>query len=145
MNIKAKDVGEVVPEQGKQKLSLNTLSARGWDMQTLSYVELLTSFRKGLRNGNWRRLNFLDKALYRASLWYTKYLGSIVNSALVGKLMELVERLKETKGKKRFRSGFRKAVELLNKGEEIFAWAPQSQLKGLLKDPDYIFWLGKTR
>lgn len=107
----------------------------------MSYAELLTSFRKGLRNGNWRKLNFLDKALYRASLWYAKPRGSIISESLVEKLLPLVERLKETKGMKIFKRGLKKAVELLKKGEEeVFAWAPQ--LKGWLKDSDYIFWLG---
>ena len=35
---------------------------------------------------------------------------------------------------------YEKAVELLNKGESIFAWAPS--LREWLKDPDYVFWLG---
>jgi hypothetical protein len=136
--------GEVVPEQGKQKLPRNILSAQGWDTQVLSYEEILTSFKKGLRNGNWRKLNFLDKALFRASLWYAKYRGSIVSASLVEKLLALAERLKETKGMRIFKRGFKKAVELLKKGEEeVFAWAPQ--LKGWLKDPDYIFWLGTVR
>jgi hypothetical protein len=109
------------------------------DMQMLSYKGLLTSFKKGLRNRNWRRLNPLDKALYRASLWYAKPCGSIVNALLVEKLLALVERLKETKGMKIFKKGFKKAVELFEKCEEngIFAWAPR--MRDWLKDPDYIF------
>ena len=109
----------------------------------------MASFRKSLRNGNWRYLNPLDKALYRASLWYAKRRGSIVNASLVEKLLGLVERLKETKGMKIFRRGFKKAVEMLEKGEEqgqeqgVFKWAPQ--LKNWLRDPDYIFWLGTVR
>ena len=41
--------------------------------------------------------------------------------------------------------GFKKAVEMLEKGEEngVFAWAPS--LKRWLKDPDYVFWLGTVR
>ena len=31
-------------------------------------------------------------------------------------------------------------VELLNKGETIFGWAPS--LREWLKDHDYVFWLG---
>ena len=113
-------------------------------MLGITYEELLASFRKGLRNGNWRHLNPLDKALYRASLWYAKHRGSIVNASLVEKLLGLVERLKETKGMKIFKRGFKKAVEMLKKGEvEVFAWAPQ--LKRWLRDPDYIFWLGTMR
>ena len=111
----------------------------------MAYEELLANFRKGLRNGNWRKLNFLDKALFRASLWYAKHRGSIVNTSLAEKLSALIEKLKETKGMKIFNRGFEKARELLNKYEEngVFTWA--SQLKHWLKDPDYIFWLGTVR
>ena len=40
--------------------------------QGLNYEDLFMNFKKGLRNGNWRKLNFIDKALFRASLWYVK-------------------------------------------------------------------------
>ena len=66
-------------------------------MSGIIYKALLANFRKGLKNGNWRKQNSLDKALYRASLWYAKHHGSIVNVALVEKLLALVDRLKETK------------------------------------------------
>jgi hypothetical protein len=46
--------------------------------QSISYKELFTSFKKGLRNGNWRKLRFLDKALFRAAMWYAKRGRSIV-------------------------------------------------------------------
>ena len=111
----------------------------------ITYEDLLASFKKGLRNGNWRKRNFLDKALFRASLWYAKHRGSIVNTSLVEKLSALIEKLKETKGMKIFKKGFKKAVEMLDKYEEkgVFTWAPQ--LKHWLRDPDYIFWLGTMR
>jgi len=126
MDIKGKGMGEVVTAQGKQKFHHTSLSARDWDMQELSYEKLRASFKKGLRNGNWRHLNPLGKALYRASLWYAKHRGSIVNAALVEKLLGLVERLKETKGMSIFERSFKKAVKLLKKGEEgVFTWAPQ--------------------
>ena len=98
-----------------------------------------------MRNGNWKRLRFVDKALYRAAMWYAKHGGSIVGEMLVEKLSALVERLKKTKGMRIFKRGFEKAIEMLDKGEEkgIFVWAPQ--LKYWLKDPDYIFWLGTVR
>ena len=109
----------------------------------LTYEKLLAGFKKSLRNGNWRYLNRLDKALYRASLWYAKYRGSIVNASLVEKLSRRVEKLKETKGMRIFKKGFEKAVDLLEKGEvtEVFVWAPR--LRHWLKDPDLIFWLGR--
>lgn len=114
-------------------------------LHMLTYKELLESFRKGLRNGNWRKQNFLNKALYRASLWYAKHQRSIVNTSLVEKLSALIEKLIETKGMRIFKRGFKKAVEMLAKGEEkrVFTWAPQ--LEQWLRDPDYIFWLGTVR
>jgi len=114
-------------------------------MQILRHRELLTWLKKGVRNGNWRKLNRLDRALYRAAMWYAKRGGSIVDGKLVEKLLGVIERLKETKGMRIFKRGFEKAVELLEKGEEkgVFAWAPS--LRCWLKEPDYIFWLGTVR
>jgi len=53
--------------------------------QSLSYEALFTNFKKGLRNGNWRKLRFIDKVLYRAAMGYAKYGRSIVNGMLVEK------------------------------------------------------------
>ena len=109
-------------------------------MQMFTHEELLTSFRKGLRNGNWRELRRMEKALYMASMWYARVRGAILNEKLVSKLAALVDKLKATSGARVFKRGYEKAIELLNKGESIFAWAPS--FRGWLKDPDYVFWLG---
>ena len=111
----------------------------------ITNAELFASFKKDRRKGNWRKLNRLDKALYRASLWYIRHLVSIVNGTLVEKLLVLVEMLEETKGMGIFKRGSKKAAKMLDKGEEtgVFIWAPQ--LRYWLKDPDYIFWLGTVR
>ena len=76
---------------------------------------------------------------------YARYGRSIVNEKLVEKLLELAARLKETKGMQIFKSGYVKAVAMLDRGEEkrVFVWAPR--LKDWLRDPDYIFWLGAVR
>ena len=87
-------------------------------MSAITYGELSPTFRKGLRNGNGRKRDFLDKALYRASLCYAKHRGSIVNGLISEKLAWLVEKLKGTKGMKIFKRGFKKAVEMLEKYEE---------------------------
>lgn len=110
----------------------------------LMHVELHASFRKGLRNGNWKRLSRLEKALCMASLWYSRVRGAIINEMLVKKLSVLFKKLKETSGAKVFRRGYEKVVELLKIGEEsgIFAWAPS--LREWLKDPGYVFWLEAT-
>ena len=118
---------------------------------SLGYAELREKFKKGLRNGNWRKLNRKEKALYRAAMAYTKLRKKgemamdIVNRMIVEKLLGLIERLKETKGTRIFERGVKKAVEMLDKGEEkgVFAWTPS--LRYWLRDPDYIFWLGTVR
>ncbi|KAF5417441.1 MAG: hypothetical protein C5S38_01745 [Candidatus Methanophagaceae archaeon] len=113
--------------------------------QSLSYKDLRTNFKKGLRNGNWRRQRFLDEALFRAAMWYAKNGGSIVNGLLMAKILALVGWLKETRGTRIFKRGFVKASEMLNRSEEdgVFVWAPR--LKDWLKDPDYVFWRGMGR
>ena len=104
----------------------------------ITYKYLLTAWRKGLRNGNWKRLSHLERALYRASLCYAKY-RSIRNTSLVEKLCSLIKKLKETPSSRIFRKGFEKAVEIFKKENVLFAAA---LLREWLKDPDFIFWLG---
>ena len=114
------------------------------EYRNIIYDELMATLRKAVRNGNWRKRRFLDKALYRAAMGYARYGRSIVKGKLVEKLLGFIERLKETKGMRIFKRGFKRAAEMLEKGEEnfegVFVWAPR--LKDWLKDPDYIFWLG---
>lgn len=105
-----------------------------------TYDELLTDFRKGLRNGNWRKLRRLEKALFRASLWYSKVHSVVINEMLVRKLSVLRDKLKVTAGARIFKRGFEKAGVLLNNGAGILLWAPS--LREWLNDPDYVFWLG---
>jgi len=128
-----------MPERNAKVLRNGKTSFKNMQ-ETFTYEELLMDFRKGLRNGNWRKLRRLEKALYQASLWYSRVQGAIINEMLVGKLSTLKEKLKATSGARVFKRGYEKAVELLNKGEGIFAWAPS--LREWLKDPDYVFWLG---
>ena len=105
-----------------------------------TYEELLASYKKGLRNGNWRKLSRLEKALVRASLWYSRSRGAIINEMLMSKLAVLVDKLKATKGERIYKRGCNIAVLLLNKGECIFAWVPS--LREWLNDPNYVFWFG---
>jgi hypothetical protein len=108
----------------------------------LHYTELLSSFKKGFRNGNWKKLNRAEKALYRVSLWYARVKGRIVNQKLVELLLGILERLLETLGMRMLKRGIERATEMLEKYEQsgVFKWAPQ--LKKWLRHPDYITWLG---
>jgi len=109
-----------------------------------THQEIFQKFRRGLRNGNWRKLNRLEKALYRASMWYARAQGEIVNDLVVNKLSVLMDRLVETVGTRIFRHGLKRAEKMSDICEKnrVFEWAPS--LRAWLKDPDYIFYLGRS-
>ncbi|HDS45792.1 MAG TPA: hypothetical protein ENN68_06845 [Methanomicrobia archaeon] len=110
-------------------------------MQNTQYLELQASFRKGVRNGNWRRLSRLEKALVMTATAYAKRYGQIVNAQLLQKLAALVSILKSTRGTRILQRGYEKARALLSTGDRgVFAWAPS--LRAWLQEQDYVFWLG---
>jgi len=104
----------------------------------LTVDELFASFRRGLRNGNWRKLKASERALFKAALCYLRRGGRIVSVSVLEKLRFLIAKLNETIRMRIFRKGFERAIEILNACEN--AWYPY--LKKWLKEPDYIFWLG---
>ena len=108
-------------------------------MYALTVDELFAVFRRGLRNGNWRKLKASERALFKAALCYLRRGGRIVSVSVLEKLRFLVAKLNETIRMRIFRKGFEKAIEILNACEN-FAWS--HYLKKWLKEPDYIFWLG---
>jgi len=111
--------------------------------EAVTSEDLFATWRKGQRTGRWRRLRFLDRALYKASLQYLRHGGRILNESLLAKLERLVEQLTETRGQRILKRGVAKAAALLSGIENgISGWL--LQLKAWLKDPDYIFWLGTS-
>jgi hypothetical protein len=73
-----------------------------------AHKELLRNFRKGLRNGNWRKLSRLEKALYMALLGYSRVQRAVMNENLVNKRYALIEKLKATSGARVFKRGYKK-------------------------------------
>ena len=106
----------------------------------VSYADLQRHWRKGLRNGNWRKLNPLKKGLYMAARWYVRGKGEILSGRLIAMLGDIIEKLRETVKVRIFRVGLAKAEDMERGYEEVFKWAPE--LRKWLKDPDYVFWLG---
>jgi hypothetical protein len=107
----------------------------------LTHDQLLKCFRTSLRKRTWRRLQYRERALYQAALWYSKH-QRIVNETLVAKLSALVEKLLETSGLRIVKRGQEKAAALLHRIEQnsVAGWV--LVLKEWLKNPTYIFWLG---
>ena len=109
------------------------------------HEELRCAFLKGRRNGNWKKLARMEKALYRVALSYTmprRGVGrSIVSESVVNKLLILIKKLLETPSQRIFKRGFEKAVKLIRK-TAIKSGVLLSALNNWLRNPDYIFWLG---
>ncbi|MFQ5711340.1 MAG: hypothetical protein ACE5GD_06130 [Candidatus Geothermarchaeales archaeon] len=108
----------------------------------LSFEDLLSFQRKGLRNGNWRGLKQVTKSFYRACMWYARVKGRIVNAKVVGMILEIVEKLKATVKTRIIQAGLVKAEEMRVQYRKrgIFEWCPQ--LKAWLRDSNYILYLG---
>jgi len=53
---------------------------------SLTFDQLLQCYRTSVRTRTWRKLHYLDKALFRASLDYLKRGGRILNESLLAKL-----------------------------------------------------------
>jgi hypothetical protein len=88
-------------------------------MKAITYGALNATFRKSLRNGNWIRLRSLDKALYKAAMWYAKY-HCTTNGKLVEKLLGLVAKLLEKSGARVFRSGHKsEELNIINHTSQI--------------------------
>ena len=105
-----------------------------------SYADLQRHWRKGLRNGNWQKLNPLKKGLYMAARWYAQVKGEILSGRLVAMLGDIIEKLVETVKVRIFRVGLAKAEDMERGYKKVSNWA--SELREWLKDPDYIFWRG---
>jgi hypothetical protein len=93
----------------------------------------MDKLKKGMRKGNWRKLNWKEKALYRAAMAYTrpkkrkmKMARDIVNEMIVEKLLGLIERLKETKGMRICMGAF---VKVLAKRTGLYLLAGDGAVK----------------
>lgn len=67
--------------------------------------------------------------------------GEILSGRLIAMLGDIIGKLVETVKDRIFRVGLAKAEDMGRGYEKVFKWAPE--LRKWLKDPDYIFWLGK--
>jgi len=109
---------------------------------TLSHGYLHSLWRKGFRNGNWRKLDRIEKALYMASLSLAKMRGRIVNSNLVLKLGSIIGKLRETVGGRLMVRAYQRAMRSYERfmAVGLFEWAPQ--VRSWFNDPSYIMWVG---
>ena len=117
--------------------------AAGLKADSLGYSCLAGLWRRGLRNGNWARLNIPDRGLFRCALWMAKVRGQIRNAKLMVQVLRIALKLLESAGNKVLRAGRRRAMimsQTYAKPGGVFSWVPE--VRGWLNDPRYIWYLG---
>jgi len=110
----------------------------------MSYQWLLGFQRKGMRNGNWARLTYLERALYKGAMWLAKIRGRIVNMELVMQMARIIIKIIRTARTTIYSLGRARAAELNKRFEEaeLFRWAPW--VREWFTDREYVFYLGVT-
>jgi hypothetical protein len=107
-----------------------------------SYRDLLSVWRKGVRNGNWVKLTCLERGLFRCAVSLAKLRGRIINLRLMVYTAKIALKLLALPKNRITQVGRAKAQVLTSlyalKG--VFKWCPE--LKCWLSEPNYIFWLG---
>jgi hypothetical protein len=108
-------------------------------LKTISHTEMLSLWRRGLRNGAIRRLHFLRRGLFSAALEYSKIAGRIVNPKLVDMIEGVADQIRSTIGRRIFRFGLNQASAIVRntKAMEVFP-----SLRRWINDDSYVFWLG---
>ncbi|MGC8578361.1 MAG: hypothetical protein ACP5M7_10270 [Thermoproteota archaeon] len=127
-------------------LSSNTASVRPIEKlkskNSFSYSELLTIRTKSYRNGNWRKLSFEERVMYKAALALAKLRGKIVNFNLVQRVKSIVEKLLESPKVKLVNLGRKVLVEKL----KIYMKSKQFNLAKTLfilrNDVNFLMYLG---
>jgi len=108
----------------------------------LDYPGLLAVRRRGLRNGNWRRLSLVDRGLFRCALWVARVRGNIASLRLLVSVLGVVLKLLESRSMRIWIAGKARAEELKRRFEKrgLFEWAPQA--KGWLLERGFVMHLG---
>lgn len=107
-----------------------------------SYQDLARIRLKAYRNGNWRRLTVVERALFKAGVELAKLRGVVVNPSLTNRLKLIALKLLQTTATKILQLGrdyASRLLELYNRNG-VAKWFPH--IRSLLRDPDYLLWLG---
>ena len=67
-------------------------------MYALTVDVLFASFRRGLRNGNWKKLKERGEVFFNAALFYLRQGGRVVSMSVLERPRLLMEKLNETIG-----------------------------------------------
>ncbi len=107
------------------------------DFDSLRRIQLLA-----LRNGNWNRLAWMQRALYKACLWYVHMRGLIMSSRVVRLLQKVVEKLQTSRHSRILEIGRQKSRELdsICSSRGVFSWCPS--LRTWFQEESYLLYIG---
>ena len=108
-------------------------------MESISHAELLSLWKRGMRNGAFRRMPLLKRGLFSAALEYTRTVGTIVNQKLIGMIMALADRIGKSLGRRIFLHGLGRASGFIQNGSMMRAF---SAVRKWINEDSFVFWLG---
>ena len=108
-------------------------------MEVISHTELVSLWKRGMRNGALRRLSPIKRGLFNAAIDYSRLFGVIRNGDLIRMLKGVADRIGKSLGQRIWGSGLARAAYMIKNANIVRAFP--SVLRWINQD-DYIFWLG---
>ena len=108
-------------------------------MEVISHTELVSLWKRGMRNGALRRLSPIKRGLFSAAIDYSRIFGVIRNGDLIRMIKGVADRIGKGLGQRIWEAGLARAAFMI-KNAKVMKVFP-SVLRWTNQD-DYIFWLG---
>jgi hypothetical protein len=108
-------------------------------LEVISYSELISIWKRGIRNGSVQRLPLLKKGVFSAALSYSRMIGRIVNPNLIRIVKSVADLIEKGLGQRIWSKGRGKILEML-RNKTLGLIFPS--LKNWATDKGYLFWLG---
>jgi len=108
-------------------------------LDVVSHSELLSLWKRGMRNGAIQRLPVIKRGLFSAAIDYSRLFGVIRNTDLIRILDGVAEKIGKRLGRRIWDNGLFRAASFLKNSKimrifpSVWRWVNQA---------DYIFWLG---
>jgi len=108
-------------------------------LKIISYAELFSLWKRGLRNGSLRRMPRLKQGLLSGALAYARMTGAIVNSKLIASIKAIAVNIRLRLGERIFFGGLERAsafarnMKLMQTFKVVGKW---------INNYAYLFWLG---
>jgi len=108
-------------------------------LDVISHSELLSLWKRGMRNGAIHRLPVIKRGLFSAAIDYSRLFGVIRNMDLIRMLDGVAERIGKRLGRRIWDNGLFRAASFL-KNSTIMRIFPS--VRRWISQDDYVFWLG---